>query len=264
MMQGKVGVAKAEATSMSMATGELRYRVIADDVQARIKTGELPVGHRLPSEKELALRFGVSRVTVRAALAVLERDGLILRRAGAGTFVAPPKRMQQDLAVLENLFSQFAQRGIQAIRRTLEYEWGAVDELDASALGFSHGMRLRRLWLAQKRPFAYTESSLHPDLRSVSRAEAEVTPAYAMLEQMGHHAARADFTVHAEKPQPHVARVLRIDDGTPVLVMQRTSFTRTGEPLERTTCYGRADVLEFAFTARDTEARTAPPLLRPL
>jgi GntR family transcriptional regulator len=247
-----------------MATEELRYRVVADDLQGRIKNGELPVGHRLPSEKELALRFGVSRVTVRAALAVLERDGLVLRRAGAGTFVTPPKRIQQDLAVLENLFAQFERRGVQAVRRTLEYEWAEVDPIDASALGFSHGMRLRRLWLAEQRPFAYTESYLHPDLRAVSRTEAEMTPAYAMLEKTGHHAARADFTVHAEKPRPHVARALHLDAETPVLVMQRTSFTRSGEPLERTTCYGRSDVLEFAFTARDTEARAAAPLLRPL
>jgi GntR family transcriptional regulator len=265
IMQHKPRGARPKAVSRAagnLATEEPRYRVVADDLERRIASGELAVGHRIPGENELAQRFTVSRVTVRAALAVLERKELVVRRPGAGTFVAAPRRLQHDLAVIENLFGQFARQGVRTERRTLEFGWAAVDAGAARALGYAEAMQLKRLWLADGRPFAITESYLHPDTRGVSRAKAARTPAYAMLEQLGHHVARADLTVHAERAGRQVARALRLSAGMPVLVLQRTSFSRAGEPLEHTTCFARADAIEFAFSAHD--AAPAAPSLRPL
>jgi GntR family transcriptional regulator len=245
-----------------LTTDEPRYQMVADDLERRITSGELEVGHRIPGENELALSFKVSRVTVRAALTVLERKGLVVRRAGAGTFVAPPRRLHHDLAVLENLFGQFARQGIRTEKRTLDFGWAKVEDDEQRVLGYTEMMRLKRLWFAHDRPFAITESYLHPDTRGISRSEAERTPAYSMLESLGHHVARADLTVHAERAGRLVARALRVDTGMPVLVLQRTSFSRTGEPLERTTCFARSDAIEFAFSAHD--ATSPAPSLRPL
>ena len=65
---------------------------VAADVRARILSGELPVGRALPPERELADEQGVSRTTVRAALTLLEAEGLVVRRVGrgGGTFVSEP------------------------------------------------------------------------------------------------------------------------------------------------------------------------------
>lgn len=64
-----------------------RYQEIAAELRERISNGSLPVGAAVPSENELRERHGASRNTVRQALAVLEREGLIVARHGKGRFV---------------------------------------------------------------------------------------------------------------------------------------------------------------------------------
>lgn len=67
------------------------YRQVADQMRSLIERGELPAGSRLPAERELAQRLGVSRPTVREALIVLEVEGLIDIRMGSGVYVAARK-----------------------------------------------------------------------------------------------------------------------------------------------------------------------------
>ena len=82
-------------------------QVIVDQIKALLREGKLATGDRLPSERDLCQRFGVSRVTVREALRVLEASGLIEIRVGArgGAFVASPskERLGEGLADLMTL-----------------------------------------------------------------------------------------------------------------------------------------------------------------
>jgi DNA-binding FadR family transcriptional regulator len=79
-------------------------QVIVDQIKLLIRDGRLQPGDRLPSERELCQRFGVSRVTVREALRVLEASGLLAIRVGAhgGAFLTPPstERLSEGLADL--------------------------------------------------------------------------------------------------------------------------------------------------------------------
>jgi DNA-binding GntR family transcriptional regulator len=71
------------------------YRQLAGILRDRIRSGELPAGQRMPSEKDLHDEFGLARETVRRALAVLRAEGLIDVRQGHGTFVAEiPERIE--------------------------------------------------------------------------------------------------------------------------------------------------------------------------
>src|ERR1700758_4744622 len=67
------------------------YRRIQNEILERLQTGQLKPGDVVDSERELAKIHGVSLMTARHALAGLEREGKVVRRRGAGTFVAPPK-----------------------------------------------------------------------------------------------------------------------------------------------------------------------------
>ncbi len=73
---------------LSEASGLPFYRQIEDQIAELIRSGRLPAGARLPSVRQLASQTLVSLITVRRAYADLDRDGLIVRRQGQGTFVA--------------------------------------------------------------------------------------------------------------------------------------------------------------------------------
>jgi len=78
--------------SLSEASGVPFYRQIVDQLSELVRTGQLPSGERLPSFRDLAADLTVSLITVRRAYAELETAGLVVRKQGQGTFVAPSVR----------------------------------------------------------------------------------------------------------------------------------------------------------------------------
>jgi DNA-binding FadR family transcriptional regulator len=65
-----------------------RYRLVADEIAARIRAGDLPLDSKMPADKDLVVQLGVSRTTVREAMIALELMGYVVTRYGAGAFVA--------------------------------------------------------------------------------------------------------------------------------------------------------------------------------
>ena len=80
----------------------------------------LTVGDAIPSERQLSADLGVSRLTVRAALDELVREGHLVRRRGAGTFVSEPKIAQE--LTLTSFTDDMRQHGLHAASRTLEFD----------------------------------------------------------------------------------------------------------------------------------------------
>ena len=78
--------------SLSEASGVPFYRQIVDQIAGLVRTGQLPNGERLPSFRDLAADLTVSLITVRRAYSELETAGLVVRKQGQGTFVAPSVR----------------------------------------------------------------------------------------------------------------------------------------------------------------------------
>ena len=92
------------------------YRQIQSAILRRIESGELRTGDAVASERELARFYGVSLMTARHALAVLEREGMVERRRGAGTFVAPPRIHFNKLM---SYTEQMASRGLAAASKVI-------------------------------------------------------------------------------------------------------------------------------------------------
>ena len=96
-----------------------RYRQVADALQRRIASGDLGSHDRLASERVIADRFGLSRMTARQAVELLVRRGVVYRRPGSGTFVSPP-RIEHTLQRLAGFSEQMRRQGVHPTGRVLE------------------------------------------------------------------------------------------------------------------------------------------------
>jgi GntR family transcriptional regulator len=128
----------------------------------RIETGEWRPGDRVPSEVELVKQYGVSRTTVRLALADLANQGLLTRLQGRGTFVAQP-HIRQHLNRLTGFTQDMQSRGKHATSRLLRFEVVSASQAMARVLDQAPGVSLivlKRLRLADELPMAIETSYL--------------------------------------------------------------------------------------------------------
>src|SRR5687767_394874 len=80
--------------NLELEAPQLRYRQVAEQLRRQIESGALKPGERVPSFPEMRARYGVSQATMEKAHAILEQEGLTVRRRGLGTFVVEPKTNQ--------------------------------------------------------------------------------------------------------------------------------------------------------------------------
>src|SRR5215216_6316626 len=104
------------------------YRQLSNLIRQQIERGELATGDQAPSEARLSERYGISRITVRQALAELERDALVEKVPGKGTFVREPKPRVERLTRLSGFGENMAALGLRAGYQTLRAEEGLVPE----------------------------------------------------------------------------------------------------------------------------------------
>src|SRR5438876_4981261 len=130
------------------------YQRIQGAIRERIDAGELKPGDAVTSERELAKVHQVSLMTARHALAGLEREGMVVRRRGAGTFVGPPKIHFNKLM---SFTEQMAARNLLARSKILSCTLTAEESEVAARLALPPGsklIRLERLREGAGEPFA--------------------------------------------------------------------------------------------------------------
>ncbi len=227
---------------------EALYVQLAEDLARRIRSGEYGPRRRLPGEFELVDRYGLSRVTVRQAMSVLERRGLVIRRRGVGTFVASPK-VHQDLAEpLRGFYDGLIARGLKPEFSLVEFRKVTPSAQIAAKLGTDTAMLVTRLYKLDNAPFAVTSIHMHPITSDVTREEVSSTPAYQILERLDRKIARADLTIRAQAAGHGPGRLLEVAAAEPVLILDRTSYDEKGAALENSVCYLRSDAYEFGLT----------------
>lgn len=227
---------------------EALYVQLAEDLARRIQSGEYGPRRRLPGEYELVDRYGLSRVTVRQAMSVLERRGLVVRRRGVGTFVASPK-VHQDLAEpLRGFYDGLVARGLKPEFSLVEFRKVTPNAHVAAKLGTDSAMLVTRLYKLDDSPFAVTSIHMHPITADVTREEVATTPIYHILERLDKKIARADLTIRAQTAGQGPGHLLEIAAAEPVLILDRTSYDEHGAALENTVCYLRSDAYEFGLT----------------
>src|SRR6516165_7027769 len=130
------------------------YRQIQETIVRQLELGRLKPGDIVDSERELAKIHGVSLMTARHALTALEREGMVVRRRGAGTFVAPPKIHFNKLM---SYTEQMSGRGLAVSSKILSLSITHTEQEIAARLGFRAAeplVKLERLRLSGHEPCA--------------------------------------------------------------------------------------------------------------
>jgi GntR family transcriptional regulator len=238
--KGSLGKGKRVAGVETSKARQL-YLLLRD----RIASGRLEQGGLLPGEQALAVKHGVSRVTVRRALAELEREGLVSRRRGAGTFVLGDFGAKPVVADLSDVLAHLAAMGRETGLRLIEFAYREAPLPVARALRLQPGERTQfsvRVRLIDGEPFSYLVAHV-PERLGVTYTEAELAsrPLLALLERTGLEVERATQDVTATLASPEVAAALEVEVGSPLIGLTRTVFDRNGAGVEHLSALYRPD-----------------------
>lgn len=206
-----------------------RYVAIKRSISGAVRDGRLKPGDRVPSEAEIVEQFDVSRMTANRALRELQAAGVLVRRAGVGSFIAEPKPIGQIIEI-RNIAEEVRERG-HAYRarviRNVEEKAGADT---ASLLEAPIGTRIFHSIIVHHEaefPIQLEErfvlASVAPDYSKIDFTQMtpnEYLTRTAPLERVEHR-------VRAEMPDAHTHSMLGLSDGEPVLRMTRRTWSHS-------------------------------------
>ncbi|MBT2488172.1 GntR family transcriptional regulator [Streptomyces sp. ISL-96] len=244
---------------------ELKYQRIATELKAAIEAGEYAPGERLPGENDLMATYDVARMTARQALGVLQSEGLVEARKGAGVFVREfrpiRRRGVQRLSHLTWGEGRSIWEG-EAEGRDLVVELLSVAEEEApegiaGVLGVAPGARVyvrRRRFVLDGKPVLLASSYLDAELvAGTAIVQADTGPGgiYARLEELGVKPVHFREEVRSRMPSAAEAGDLGLASGTPVVLVCRTAFAEGGRVVEVNDMVldASAYVLEYDFDA---------------
>ena len=236
------------------------YHQIADDLRARVQDGRYLPGSRLPSEAELVEEFGVTRITVRRGLAVLQHEGLTETVRGKGVFVP---RQPPMLALRTSRFSRAARRAgkgaLAAEAEALGLSWRSeqietvtvdLPPAIAEVLGEDRAVvKRRRMWvdgMPTQLADSYVPVSIDQVIGWSAGAQAP-GGIYGLLEQHGHEIARFREELAARRASPEEAVALHITPGAPVVVLVRFAMDGSGRVVEYFDSVAAADKHRYVY-----------------
>lgn len=235
-------------------------------IQAFIKNsidkGDFRQGDKLPSEPVLAKQFATTRATVQNALKTLEFQGLIVRHAGRGTFVAP-RRVTTDLDTVRLLSfeEQMEEKGRKVQYRLISFSHLIGDGVLCNLLDLSPGARVSRivrLRLLDGEPFSVEDRYIgHVVASRIKLADLEVASIHRILQGLSIEIGRIDVSIHADAALPWVAEELAIKRASPLLVREHHIFDIAERPLLTGQSFYRQ---EFRFTYSNNPRKHRDPL----
>jgi GntR family transcriptional regulator len=222
------------------------------------QTRELPVGTRLPSEKELAAQFDVSRMTVRQALDALAADGRVERVPSSGTFVSRP-----TVAMGPNLTSfseDMRARGLRPGARLIALQDVTASSEVASDLGVETGstvIRLERLRFADDDPMCLEETHLPTRFQRVLDDADLEGSLHEVLAKAGTVIASARRRVRAVPAPSRDAQLLGLPEHAPALEIVDVFFDTNRRAVQRSRSRYRYDRYEVMS---DLHRSANPPM----
>ena len=225
------------------------YAQVESILAASIADGTFPPGSRLPNEEELVKRYGVSRTTIRQTIQNLVRRGLIEIRRGKGTFVLQPK-ITAELTELSGFVEDMQSLGRQATARLIDKRIVPAGDSVARQLAIASGtkvVRIQRVRLADDVPLSFDETYLPQEIgEKIIENDLETEPIFTLLEQKYNMPlVEAEYRLEAVSADATVARALGIVAGSPIFLIERTSYIAGHQPIDYEKLFYRGDHIRF-------------------
>ena len=246
---------KTGRPAIQRGSGVALWRQIADDIRAGIASGLADADGRLMTEAALAARFGVNRHTVRAAIASLQREGVLEAQQGRGTFVRRRARYAFPIGA-RTRFSAGLEG--QAGRRTHVLVASAAEAAGpdvAAALHLAEGAPVMRLetrgdgdGMPLSRATSWFVAELLPGLEGAFGRLSSITAAFA--EQGAPDSFRASTVVAARHADAADLADLRLSPGAVVLVATAVNVDRDGKPIQFSVTRFAADRVELMVSGQ--------------
>ena len=225
------------------------YSRVREELRGRIASGAWQPHDRVPSESALMKHYGVSRITVRQALGDLEKESVIFKVPGKGSFVAPPKPFQ-ELGRLQGFAEAMGALGHDTFNRVLSVRDVPADAVVADRLRLALGApvtEIQRVRHLGGQPVSLDLTWLPQRLGAcVARHDLATRDVFGILEaDCGIRLGHADLTIEAALADARQAALLDVAAGSPVLHIERLTHDRDGRPLDHEHLYCRADNFQY-------------------
>lgn len=227
------------------------YNQLKELLRAQILDGTYAPESRMPSESELGDIFQVSRITVRQALGDLQKEGLIFKIHGKGTFVAKPKAFQ-NVSTLQGLAESMSQLGYEVINQLRSIKFISADSRIAERLQLNEGEKvaeIKRVRLINREPVSLEISYLPKAIgEKLQKSDLITRDIFLILENdlqlnLGH----ADLAIDAVLADSELTNALNVEEGSPIMRIERLTHTAEGEPLDFEFLYYRGDAFQYRF-----------------
>lgn len=229
-----------------------RHSQISQWLRSQIEEGVFEPEEKLPSENELAKKFDVSRVTIRRALQSLESEEIIFRCQGLGSFVSD-SRAPHNLLRLTDFNEDMAKAGLNATSEVHEFTVLDAPDWLLGPLQLEEGtkvMQIDRLRLADGSPVAF-DSTWLPILygQLLSKEKLKSSTIYKILEdEYDIQVIRGTYRFTAAVADAKLSSELKVNEGEPLLLIERSTFTIGNKPIYFQRRYYRTDKVMYEMT----------------
>jgi GntR family transcriptional regulator len=225
------------------------YQQLKDKIIDDIESGKLKHGDKLPSERELAEQYGISRMTARHTLSILEREGVVERRVGSGTFISNVK-IEMDFITFNSFTRTMLGRGLTPSTQVLSISKNPAKQALASKLHILEGEELvviKRLRLVNGIPISIEESFVpYKYCPGMDQQLTNNDSLYQMLEsKYGITLVRATEYMKVKLAEEKDCKLLRIRSESPCVLREAVAYDDHGQPIEFSTSLTRSDIVRF-------------------
>jgi GntR family transcriptional regulator len=237
------------------------YYQIQQSLLGDIRTGVLKPGQPVPSELEISAMLRVSRMTARQALKSLCDMGVVFSERGKGTFVSP-LRLEKNLRQVVSFTDEMKARGLRPSSTLLSFETISPRREVSAALRLSSKHRvfcIKRIRNADSMPMGIECSYLPEHLYADLRAEFDPTTSLyrTLADVYGVHIHLAEEVAEASSVDARQAALLKVKTGSPIFIFTRTSYVRSGQPVEYVRSVYRGDRYKIVNRLTQPDSRHA-------